>query len=178
MMNRKRLVLGLSIVLSLPVFLLLLILVFLDKQSSPQSSMSFDDLMAIEDMNETIRLSDLPFMTEGMDSNLMAIGLRNYSDGRVEFPVNWGVRIFINNGIQSGWTEIKNDMTYTTIQGVNPILSAKGSNLAQTIVNIIPVLPNPGQPVTIRVFVTGNVLSFISTPGKLVGAYVDIFVQS
>jgi hypothetical protein len=177
-MNRKRIVLGLSIALGLPVFLLTLFLMFLDIQAPPQSSLSFDDLMAIEDMNETIRLSYHPYMTEQSEGKIYNLRLRNYSDSRVEFPVNYGVRMFITTGVQERWVEIKNDMNYyAPTQGGNPILAVKGSDIPFMGISTIPVIPNHSEPVTLRIIVTGNVLSFISTPGKLVGAYVDIIVQ-
>jgi hypothetical protein len=174
MINRKRLVLSLSLGLGLPVLLLVGILAILNKQT-PQQFTTINDLMAIEDMNDTILLSYLPYMTEQSGGKMYE--LRNYSDSRVEFPEDFGVRIFMKPGIQERWVEIKNDMTYSTMQGGNLILAAKGSDLARRIVDINPVLPNTGEPVTIRVFVTGKVLSFLSVPGRLVAAYVDFTVQ-
>ncbi len=177
MSSRKRLVLSLFLGLGLPVLLLMGTLLILNEQT-PQQLTNINDLMAIEDMNVSIQLSYHPYMTEQSEGKIYNLRLRNYSDNRVEFPVNYGVRMFITTGVQERWAEIKNDMNYyAPTQGGNPILAVKGSDIPFIGISTIPVIPNHSEPVTLRIFVTGNVLSFISTPGKLVGAYVDITVQ-
>jgi hypothetical protein len=177
-MIKSNKIVNIFLALILPIILIIAILVFLDKPTSLQSKLSFDDLMTVKDINETIQLFYLPHMTNQSEGKIYDIQLKNYSENRVEFQVNYGMRIFIDQGIQGGWTEIKNDVNYFgPAQGDNPILAAKGNDLAQTVITTVPAIPMDGEPVKLRFFVTGNVLSFLSIPGKLVEAYVDITVQ-
>lgn len=176
-MIKSKTILSIFLALILPIILLVAVLIFLDKPTPLQSKLSFDNLMVIKDMNKTIQLSYLSCMTNQSEGRIYDIQLRNYSESRVEFQANYGMRIFINKGIKEGWNEVKNDINYFgPAQGGNPILAAKGSDLAQTVITTVPAIPKDGGPVKLRFFVTGNVLSFLSIRGKLVGAYIDITV--
>src|SRR4030042_5462984 len=92
--------------------LLILFISGCSNEQTPESNTTFDELMAIDDINNTIKISYLDFMSEGLDANNLYIGLQNYSTKRLEFPVNWGVRIFMDQVNQEGWIEVENEGTY------------------------------------------------------------------
>ncbi len=177
MQNKNQKVLIILVTISSSLILLIYILIILNTQI-PQSFVSINDFLAIQDMNNTIQISDFPSDNSGIDKNQLSIELINRSHSHVKFPIDWGVKIYTYQGYSKQWIEIKNLMSYTSYNNNYPKLDpTNDANIgSKTLIDIIPDLPDNNLPITIRVFVTGRVLKKFSLPGEYVAAYVDIAI--
>ncbi len=147
------------------------------KELTSEINPYFDELMATEDLNQTIQVSYLSFMANPLDKSVFPIGIENNSNNIIDFPVNLGIRIFMESK-PNYWIEINNQGIYLPSEdGKNPFLSPKGTELAKTSTDIKPQFPNKDRPSKIRVFVTGNIRSSDSTVNHPVAAYVDININ-
>ncbi len=149
-----------------------------ERQQSSGNNSFFDSLMSSNDLNKTIQISNLDFMTNGLDPGFYSIGLQNNSDMDVVFPVDYGLKIFMSNGNKDDWEEIDYEGNYhPSAEGKNPTLSPKGSDQDRIAFMIYPIIPAAKQNVKIRVFVVGTAESLLSTNKKIVAAFTDILIN-
>ena len=136
-----------------------------------------NNLLAFEDLNKSLQLSDQsPFC--GVAHDNFCIGIQNTSKDYIDFPVDWGVKIFIKKSNSSDWIEIKNDVKYhPSNNGTNPYLNPKSNTIDQNIIVIHPIIPNSNNISTIRIIVEGNAHSTNSGTNHPAAAYIDISVK-
>ncbi len=147
------------------------------KQISTTNS-NFNKLMVANDLNHSIKVSYLEFMKTGGEKYDLPIGVQNQSESIIDFPVDYGIKIFIKRSESTDWLEIKDDVTsYPSSEGSNPYLSPKGSDSAKGAFMIHPAITNLDEPATIRVFVEGMIQSDNLNEAHQVVAYVDILLS-
>ncbi len=145
--------------------------------SSKKTNDTFENYMNIDDLNNSIKIKYLDFVT-GPNPDDLELAIYNNSNYRINFPVDWGIKIFMNQENSSDWLELANGMNYLpTYTGENPVLTPKGSELAQSSFGISPDIPNDEKSVKIRVFVLGRIGSDNSLSNSPVAAYTDIILD-
>jgi hypothetical protein len=157
-------------------FLFALLLVACQKQSLSQKEVAFIQLAPVKEWNATIKF----WSPEPTD--LFTIGdpvhlsLENFSEYKVIFPRDNGIKIYQYDEGQNTWLQIENKMRY--IPPGNTQVSPKSTGLPGVIgIGLLPELRSEGKPIEIRVVVVGNLEKNNELTNEQVGAYIDITLQ-
>jgi hypothetical protein len=95
--------------------------------------------------------------------------LANISNNPIILPENYGVHIFTNQ--DNKWKIIDNNFEYPS--GEKEVLPKQNQQFREVVFAIHPIVEG-NQPVTIRVFIVGNIHKDSSSSGQLAGAYIDV----
>jgi len=138
----------------------------------------FLDLVAINDMNNSLRISIIyDEHTEYNFGLFVDVLVENISDQEIFLPSNSSVlRAFINK--DNAWVEVENGAIYL---GNGGILNFKGGVGASWKTLVYPVLgsslENIGSLTNVRILVVGEFMSKGKKTGKPVAAYVDLIMK-
>mgnify|MGYP007068807750 CR=1 FL=1 len=132
---------------------------------------AFADFLAIKDVNDSLAVTYLDFMSEGQIGSSISLDIRNSSNNKIGFPDDWGVRIYLKT--DDVWMEVSNKTTYyqtheIVLEPANDEFGSVGSTIAN------PDILNESNPVTIRVIVVGNIMNGDVLTDEQAAAYVDI----
>jgi hypothetical protein len=119
-------------------------------------------------MNKQLRFYVPPEANTFKVGDHLGLVLENYSGKVIDFPEDYGVKIYIEKDGQ--WLPVENDILYPS--GEKQVLPKEQLQFGGIMVVVNPAV-NGNQPVTVRVVVTGN----ISSENQPVGAYTDIILQ-
>lgn len=144
-----------------------------ERSSNQTNNISIDDLFSVEDINNSIILTDITNISGGSSGEYW-IDIKNVSKDYINFPVDWGVKIFIKQLNSEDWIEIKNSVAYSTYNGENPRLHPMNDILDRNVIWISPVIPKDNKSVSIRVFVEGRVELSNSDVYHPVVGWIDI----
>jgi hypothetical protein len=125
-----------------------------------------------KDVNRCIRLSLFPPATEKLRQNYsINLLIENTSETLIEFPIDWGEKIYQYRESDASWQEVKNRVTYA---GKAITLSPKGDDegLSSFQISAIPTITQ-GENQKIRIIVSGNTVP----DNKPVLAYIDLILQ-
>lgn len=100
--------------------------------------------------------------------------LENFSDSKVVFPNDYGLRIYTFDQGENMWLEIQNSAKY--IPEGNRQISPKGlaNPFGVTGIDFVPQVLDCEQAIEIRVVVVGEVYEGDTPTGVSAGAYIDV----
>lgn len=137
----------------------------------------FAIFLNIKNVNQSLNLiyQDTLPLNKGHIESKVFLDVRNYSDKRIWFPDDWGLKIYRSDN--NSWVEIRDSMT--SFQTEDIVLAPYGDEELRDIGAPVvdPDIPNEGHPVTIRVVVIGNVMNGDVVTDEQAAAYVDITLQ-
>lgn len=139
----------------------------------------FKKIITLKDMNSTIRFQkpDSRVNTFKIEDEVFLI-LENLSGDFIEFPSNYGVRIFTFD--QGEWKELTNGAGYFPQPGsspgnTGPRITPKGQEDPNLLgVPLFPVIGGNMEKITIRVVIIGNIMKTDVPTSQEAGAYVDV----
>ena len=145
----------------------ILLLTSCTRQQIPLGSKMPGIDLTLDQMNKEIKLEPTTGMMDTFEfDGVLELDLENISDQSIVFPSDFGVKIFMKQGVD--WIPIKNRFEYSDS---TMILPPQKDYSFGPIVDVLPLLPSPSTSgTTIRIVVIGNVQG----TGKAVGAYIDI----
>ncbi len=161
--------------LGLIVLFALVLLSACQSDNSLDKDAAFLSLLGVSNVNQSVSLTSQDFLNDGKIGGYIDLGIENLSNQEVEFPYDYGTRLFVYQEHEGEWIEIENKITY--FASTNPTLTPKGSGLYVGSVSVKPDIQNEGQPVTVRVVVVGETLAADGVKDEQVAAYVDVTLQ-
>jgi hypothetical protein len=114
--------------------------------------------------------------TENRVQDLIDISFKNDSLDPIIFPPDLNVRILTFDSDRQSWTELKNDMQYSSFPNSYVIVESGVGLSSYSGISVIPI-PLDNEPINIRIVITGNPLENDVKTEKCVGAFIDTILK-
>lgn len=141
---------------------------------APLSTESFPDIpIPINELNTKIRVEAAENFNSFLIGDSIGLDIELISNEVVAFPINLGARLFIYE--DHTWIEVGNSVSYPAVDGYIFLLRANDDPFSKfTSTTVKPILPNPNEPVTVRIFIIGNIYQNEQITDEQTGAFVDV----
>lgn len=162
---------------SLIFILLFAVISSCEAQNQSGQDKDFLEMFPLVEMNTKIQFWDPNRMIQTPRiGETLNLSLENFSQYKIVFPSDFGLRIFTFNDQSMSWDEIGNNANYFPTG--NRQISPKGTDLPGVIlIGLQPTVLNEGKPVDVRVIVVGRVAQNGTPTNEQVGAWVDVTLQ-
>lgn len=162
---------------SILLFLLILISSCNSAQSETEKEKSFNNLLSNVEMNQDLRLEwneDKPGNSTKLGSTI-SFYLYNLSAGTIQFPYDFGSKMFYFDSEMERWIEVEN--TINSLNMENIILPPKSEDFPGVgIVHFIPKEVDIDYPLQIRFIVIGT-KQVNTAQNESIGAFIDIKIK-
>jgi hypothetical protein len=163
----------LNICLTLSVFALLLVSCH---KNNTEKEKSFREIFVSIEMNKQIQLlppDDEPTYKAG---NMIHLFLDNKSDNEIQFPNDFGIRIFYYSSAENTWIEIQNLVNYHPDEDI--VMSPNNIIIPSSeFITVNPALSQSDDINEIRVVVIGSIKNEGESYTRQVGSFIDIDVD-
>lgn len=128
-------------------------------------------------MDTGLRLKVLEIGKTRSGAPAITLLLENHSKDHIWFLApQYGTRVFVYSESDGEWVEVE-DLS-TPVSEVEDILVPKGQGMNWGApIFVVPSLPDPHRPVTVRIVVIGEIYRNGRRTGEKVGAYIDVTLK-